>query len=414
MGGRLSCIGALIALLLLLSTVARGATVPTPALDLPEITYQAGLLGDAQLGAAVALVGELIDKPDDFRTSAAQTFINQTFAELAKTDRELSPASIDEERAALRPSGLPPSEISRQYYTFQEPIPLSRFGDRKAAFFVGMLTSQVAFNAAVLHDLTAGNTFRRLLAGIPAIDSYFPGAADLRHSLLPIGDTDWRRAYVAAHALQLLIVRAGTLSSTQEPIAILVGGRRITDPGPRKDTLHTFIEFIAQDGTRRTLAGYPDGNWSAPRGVLHCRLDREPATVADISFVLLGTANGPASVMNSLVTSCQAFETNSTTQPLMYSATGLTDNSVVSSLIDNVSPNDAPPLMRLMTGHDRELTTQRPLMQFGRRLVIAGMVRVRYADRLTAAMIQPEIDVAAKYGNFTTFPAQDLILNPSR
>jgi hypothetical protein len=373
--GRSSSIGALVALLLLLSVVAPGSAAPAPPLDLPEIAYQSGLLGDAQLGAALALVGELIDEPDDLRTSAAQTFISQTFAELAKTDQELSPARINEERASLRPSGLPHSDISRQYYAFERLIPLIRLGDRKAAFLVGGLASQVAFNAAVLHDPRAGNTFRRALADMTAIDSYFPSAADLRHSLLAIGDTDWGRAYVAAHALQVMIMNAGVLSSSnKEPIAILVGGRRITDPGPRKDTLHAFIEFIAQDGTRRTLAGYPDGTWSAPRGILHCRLDTEPATVADISFVLLGTGNGPARVMTSLITSCQAFEANSTTRPLMYAATGLTDNSVVSGLIDAISPNDAPPLMRLMTGHDRELSGPTQPFQI-RSLAFMGVVK---------------------------------------
>jgi len=41
--------------------------------------------------------------------------------------------------------------------------------------------------------------------------------------------------------------------------------------------------------------------------------------------------------------------------------------------------------------------------------VIAGMVRVRFADRLSPAMLQPEIDVAAKYANFSTFPAAQML-----
>jgi hypothetical protein len=40
------------------------------------------------------------------------------------------------------------------------------------------------------------------------------------------------------------------------------------------------------------------------------------------------------------------------------------------------------------------------------------MVRVRYADRLTAAMLQPEIDIAAKYNNFSTFPAAEMLYVP--
>ena len=40
----------------------------------------------------------------------------------------------------------------------------------------------------------------------------------------------------------------------------------------------------------------------------------------------------------------------------------------------------------------------------------ATMIRVRYGDRLVPAMIQPQIDVAAKYAGFTTFPAQELLL----
>jgi hypothetical protein len=351
MGGRSLFIGALVAPLVFLTVGASNAAALAPASDLPEITFQTGLLGDAQLGAALAIVGELIDDPNVLRASASQAFIDNTFSALAKTEPELSPASIDAERAALRTPDLPASETSRQFYAFQAPVALSRTADRKNAFFVGLLASQIAFNATVLHDPAAGNRFRRILAGITAIDSYIPVASDLRRSLLAIDDTDWNRAYVAAHALQVLILHAGAPgNATQEPIAILLAGRSITDSGPRKDTLHTFIEFIAQDGTRRTIAGYPDGNWSAPRGILHCRFDNEPGRAADMSFALLGSGNGPARLMNSLVAGCQAFEANATTRPITYSATGYTDNSVISSLIAAVSPNDTAPLMRLMTG----------------------------------------------------------------
>jgi len=40
---------------------------------------------------------------------------------------------------------------------------------------------------------------------------------------------------------------------------------------------------------------------------------------------------------------------------------------------------------------------------------LAGMTRVRYADHVTAAMIQPVVDVTAKYGKFAAFPTQDLL-----
>ncbi len=40
---------------------------------------------------------------------------------------------------------------------------------------------------------------------------------------------------------------------------------------------------------------------------------------------------------------------------------------------------------------------------------VAAMERARFGDTLTAASIQPAIDVSAKYGNFTTFPADRLI-----
>lgn len=44
--------------------------------------------------------------------------------------------------------------------------------------------------------------------------------------------------------------------------------------------------------------------------------------------------------------------------------------------------------------------------------VIATMVRVRYAEQLSAALMQPVIDVSAKYNKFTAFPARELIGNP--
>lgn len=43
---------------------------------------------------------------------------------------------------------------------------------------------------------------------------------------------------------------------------------------------------------------------------------------------------------------------------------------------------------------------------------IAAMARVRYAETLTAALMQPAIDANAKYGGYATFPAQELIYKP--
>jgi len=41
--------------------------------------------------------------------------------------------------------------------------------------------------------------------------------------------------------------------------------------------------------------------------------------------------------------------------------------------------------------------------------VVATMGRARFADRLTASLLQPSIDVAAKYGKLNSFPAQEVI-----
>jgi NitT/TauT family transport system substrate-binding protein len=46
--------------------------------------------------------------------------------------------------------------------------------------------------------------------------------------------------------------------------------------------------------------------------------------------------------------------------------------------------------------------------------VVATMVRAHYAEQLTASVMQPLIDVSAKYNGFKTFPAQELIYTPSR
>jgi NitT/TauT family transport system substrate-binding protein len=45
---------------------------------------------------------------------------------------------------------------------------------------------------------------------------------------------------------------------------------------------------------------------------------------------------------------------------------------------------------------------------------IATMVRSHYAEELTPALMQPGIDASAKYNNFTTFPASDLLLPKTR
>jgi NitT/TauT family transport system substrate-binding protein len=44
---------------------------------------------------------------------------------------------------------------------------------------------------------------------------------------------------------------------------------------------------------------------------------------------------------------------------------------------------------------------------------LANIVHVRFTDQLTAALVQPQIDVTAKYSGFPTFPARDLMIaNP--
>jgi NitT/TauT family transport system substrate-binding protein len=46
--------------------------------------------------------------------------------------------------------------------------------------------------------------------------------------------------------------------------------------------------------------------------------------------------------------------------------------------------------------------------------VIATMTRARYGETLTAGLIQPVIDTAARYQHFPTFAAQELIYTPAR
>jgi hypothetical protein len=45
--------------------------------------------------------------------------------------------------------------------------------------------------------------------------------------------------------------------------------------------------------------------------------------------------------------------------------------------------------------------------------VLGTMTRSHYAERLDPALLQPLIDVAAKYAKFNSFPAQELIYAPS-
>jgi NitT/TauT family transport system substrate-binding protein len=45
--------------------------------------------------------------------------------------------------------------------------------------------------------------------------------------------------------------------------------------------------------------------------------------------------------------------------------------------------------------------------------VLSTMTRSHYAERLDPALLQPLIDVAAKYAKFNSFPAQELIYSPS-
>jgi hypothetical protein len=45
---------------------------------------------------------------------------------------------------------------------------------------------------------------------------------------------------------------------------------------------------------------------------------------------------------------------------------------------------------------------------------IATMTRVRFGEQLTPTLMQPFIDVFAKYNGFSAFPARELIYAPSR
>jgi NitT/TauT family transport system substrate-binding protein len=45
--------------------------------------------------------------------------------------------------------------------------------------------------------------------------------------------------------------------------------------------------------------------------------------------------------------------------------------------------------------------------------VVASMVRSRYAERLSSSLMQPVVDVSAKYGKFATFPAGELLYLPA-
>jgi NitT/TauT family transport system substrate-binding protein len=46
--------------------------------------------------------------------------------------------------------------------------------------------------------------------------------------------------------------------------------------------------------------------------------------------------------------------------------------------------------------------------------IIASMARARYAERATAPLIQPVVDVSTKYNGFSQFPAQEIIYAPPR
>jgi NitT/TauT family transport system substrate-binding protein len=46
--------------------------------------------------------------------------------------------------------------------------------------------------------------------------------------------------------------------------------------------------------------------------------------------------------------------------------------------------------------------------------LVATMTRSHYAEAVTPALLQPVVDISAKYNNFAPFPAQDLIYTPGR
>lgn len=86
---------------------------------------------------------------------------------------------------------------------------------------------------------------------------------------------------------------------------------------------------------------------------------------------------------------------------------------------------DHPDLVRRFAGviHDASVWANKNQDQSGQILLkytkldpaaLAGMARGRYAEQLSPSVMQPGIDASAKYNNFTTFPAAELIYAPPR
>jgi hypothetical protein len=194
-------------------SVARDLVVATdrttPAPPLAVFTYDDGAFGDAVLGVAAATTAELIDSPAWLVQSDAQLFLDAYVARLTVMVPERRP-QLAAFRATLRRGDVTEHDATLNAHTAMISPLLGPNKPHTKGILLGMLSAQLVYNAAVLHDPGMSRAALGIAASEGALDAAIPGWSASRAVATGIGATDWTSQYRFGLRMVDLIMKGGS------------------------------------------------------------------------------------------------------------------------------------------------------------------------------------------------------------
>ena len=139
-----------------------------PVVPYPLPAFGAGLTADARLGAYIATLQELVDNPLALSRPESRAFATIVLAHLQQQHQKLHDGLSVAGLQALVDGDIPwdPAQLDALW---REPLSSQILNskwpeDERKALLLGMLTAQVAYNAAVLKDAGFDATYRGVIA----------------------------------------------------------------------------------------------------------------------------------------------------------------------------------------------------------------------------------------------------------
>jgi NitT/TauT family transport system substrate-binding protein len=195
--------------------------------------------------------------------------------------------------------------------------------------------------------------------------------------------------------------------------------------------------FVAKDGPIRKAADLNgktvsvSGLGTVTEYATRAWIDKNGGDSSTVKFVELGAPETAPAIVAGRIDGAYITEPfmsigRRDTRLLGYSLSGVANSFLLSTWVTTTQwAADHPDLVRRFATAMRETAewANKNPQKSGEILVkyvkidpalLVTMNRARFADRLTPALMQPAIDVAAKYAKFDSFPATELIYTPPR